>query len=63
MSIGIDYRPALVNREGTGRYVRELVRAMLFDGPSPELTLFGGTLAPAKYSRYQLGLLDTRVRW
>ncbi len=61
MRVGIDYRPALVNREGIGRYVRELVRAMVeldFDG---NLGLFGYTLAPSRYSRRQLGIEGTRA--
>ena len=61
MRVGIDYRPALVNREGIGRYVRELVRGMrehAFDG---NLGLFGYTLAGAKFSREELGLAGSRA--
>jgi len=61
MRVGIDYRPALVNREGIGRYTRELVRGMsehAFDG---NLGLFGYTLAGARFSRAELGLEGTRA--
>ena len=37
MRIGLDYRPALVNGEGIGRYTRELVRGFHehnFDPPA-----------------------------
>ncbi len=62
MRIGIDYRTALVNREGIGRYTRELVRALdgLEDGP--ELRLFGWTLAGARIPRTELGLSSGRAR-
>ncbi|MFT4648780.1 MAG: glycosyltransferase involved in cell wall biosynthesis [Planctomycetota bacterium] len=62
MSLSIDYRPALVNREGIGRYVRELVRGMLFCGMDRELNLFAGTLRPSRYSKSELGLIDANVR-
>ncbi|MDF1836517.1 MAG: glycosyltransferase family 1 protein [Planctomycetota bacterium] len=62
MSLSIDYRPALVNSEGIGRYVRELVRGMLFCGMGSEMTLFAGTLRPSKYSRSELGLIDAGMR-
>jgi glycosyltransferase involved in cell wall biosynthesis len=61
MRVGIDYRPALVNREGIGRYTRELVRGMsehAFDG---NLGLFGYTLAGTRFSRDELGLAGTRA--
>jgi glycosyltransferase involved in cell wall biosynthesis len=54
--VGIDYRPALVNREGIGRYARELVRALCELDFDRRLGLFGYTLAPARYSRAELGL-------
>ncbi len=56
MRIGIDYRPALVNREGIGRYGRELVRALCELGFGPRLGLFGYTLAPRRFSLEELGL-------
>jgi alpha-1,3-rhamnosyl/mannosyltransferase len=56
MRVALDYRPALTNREGIGRYARELVRALLELGHGPELGLFGWTLAPARASRAELGL-------
>jgi glycosyltransferase involved in cell wall biosynthesis len=66
--VGIDYRPALVNREGIGRYTRELVRGLVehaFDG---NLGLFGYTLAGRRVPRSELGLDGTRaellrLRW
>jgi glycosyltransferase involved in cell wall biosynthesis len=61
LRVGIDYRPALVNREGIGRYGRELVRALLETGFGPNLGLFGYTLAKARYSRRELGLADHRA--
>ncbi len=63
MSLSIDYRPALVNQEGIGRYVRELVRGMLFMGFGSELTLFAGTLRPSRYSKSALGLSGSDVRY
>jgi glycosyltransferase involved in cell wall biosynthesis len=52
--IGIDYRPALVNREGIGRYTRELVRALVEHEAGIELGLFGFTLAPMRFGRPEL---------
>jgi glycosyltransferase involved in cell wall biosynthesis len=54
--VGIDYRPALTNPTGIGRYVRELVRAMIEIGFESDLGLFGYTLAGMRYSRRELGL-------
>ena len=56
MRVGIDYRSALVTREGIGRYTRELVRGMIELGFDLHLGLFGYTLAKAKFSRDELGL-------
>ncbi len=56
MRVGIDYRPALVNREGIGRYTRELVRGMIDQGFDGNLGLFGYTLAGMRYSRRELGI-------
>lgn len=56
MRVGIDYRPALQNREGIGRYARELVRGMIELGFGGDLGLFGYTLAPMRFSRRELGL-------
>ena len=61
MRVGIDYRPALVDPHGTGRYARELVRGMVelaFDG---NLGLFGYTLERARFSRAELGLAGGRA--
>ncbi len=68
MRIGIDYRPALVNREGIGRYTRELVRALIQWNLGKDLGLFGYTLGARKYSAAQLGLEHSaaelvRLRW
>jgi glycosyltransferase involved in cell wall biosynthesis len=61
MRVGLDYRPALQNREGIGRYVRELVRAMIELNFDRDLGLFGYTLAPMRYSREELGLAGSRA--
>ena len=62
MTLALDYRPAMVNREGIGRYVRELVRAMVFARHGPPLALFAGTLKPSAYTRDQLGLHGASAR-
>jgi len=59
--IGIDYRPALVNREGIGRYTRELVRGLHQIGFDSNLGLFGYTLRGKRYSQRELGLENTRA--
>jgi len=59
--IGIDYRPALTNPTGIGRYVRELVRAMIEIGFDEDLGLFGYTLAGMRYSRRELGLEGSKA--
>jgi len=56
MRVGIDYRPALVNREGIGRYTRELVRGMLAHNFGSNLGLFGYTLAGRRATNEELGL-------
>ena len=61
MRVGLDYRTALVNREGIGRATRELVRALQHIEDSPELRLFGWTLAKSEFARAGLGL-DPRTR-
>lgn len=68
MRVALDYRPALTNREGIGRYTRELVRALVALGHGPELGLFGWTLAPSRASRAELGIAGggphfTRLRF
>ncbi|HTF87336.1 MAG TPA: glycosyltransferase family 1 protein [Planctomycetota bacterium] len=60
--VGLDYRPALVNREGIGRYTRELVRALIQEGAGESLRLFGSTLAPSKFTAEELGLAGSKVR-
>ena len=61
MRVGLDYRPALVNREGIGRTTRELVRALIELQLDRELGLFGYTLAPMRYSREELGIAGSRA--
>ena len=61
MRVGIDYRPALINREGIGRYCRELVRGFHELGFDANLGLFAYTLAPMRASRAELGLAATRA--
>jgi glycosyltransferase involved in cell wall biosynthesis len=61
MRVGIDYRPALQNREGIGRYARELVRALVELGFAGNLGLFGYTLAAARYTREELGIAGTNA--
>ncbi len=63
MRIGLDYRPALVNREGIGRYTRELVRALHGLQFDPNLGLFGYTLRSPRYSRSELGLTASRAEF
>lgn len=62
MRVGLDYRPALINREGIGRYARELVRALCAIAEPDELALFGWTLASARVERDELGLDPSRAR-
>ncbi|MGH7150310.1 MAG: hypothetical protein ACREIU_06420, partial [Planctomycetota bacterium] len=45
MRVGIDYRPALLQRTGIGRYVRELVRSLGPAEGAPDLALFGESFA------------------
>lgn len=61
MRIGIDYRPALINREGIGRYARELVRALGAIAEPRELELFGWTLARVRVPREELELDPRRA--
>lgn len=61
MRVGLDYRPALVNREGIGRYARELVRGFCEHRFDANVGLFGYTLAPRRYSRDELGIAGTRA--
>jgi glycosyltransferase involved in cell wall biosynthesis len=61
LRIGIDYRTALVNREGIGRATRELVRALLERADAPELRLFAWTLARSEVPRAELGLAGGRA--
>ncbi len=61
MKVGIDYRTALVNREGIGRATREMVRALATITDPPDTRLFGWTLARSAVSRAELGLPNSGV--
>ena len=61
MRVGLDYRPALQNREGIGRYARELVRGFIELGFDGDLGLFGYTAAAMRFSRAELGIAGTRA--
>lgn len=61
MRVGLDYRPALQNREGIGRYTRELVRGFVELGFDGDLGLFGYTLAPLRFTRDELGIAGSRA--
>jgi glycosyltransferase involved in cell wall biosynthesis len=61
MRVGLDYRPALQNREGIGRYARELVRGFIELGFDGDLGLFGYTAAPMRFSREELAIARTRA--
>ncbi|MCB9913878.1 MAG: glycosyltransferase family 4 protein [Planctomycetes bacterium] len=61
MRVGVDYRSALVNREGIGRYTRELVRALVELGFDASLGLFGYTLAGRRFDDRELGLAGSRA--
>jgi glycosyltransferase involved in cell wall biosynthesis len=61
LRVGIDYRSALVNREGIGRYTRELVRGLVELGFDSSLGLFGYTFAPRKFDDRELGLAQSRA--
>lgn len=61
MRVGLDYRPALVNGEGIGRYTRELVRGLGDAGFDDKLGLFGYTLARRRFTREELGLDASRA--
>ena len=56
LRLGMDYRPALVNREGIGRATRELVRALPSAMTAAErLALFGWTLRAPRFAPDALG--------
>jgi glycosyltransferase involved in cell wall biosynthesis len=59
--VGLDYRSALVNREGIGRYARELVRGFVELNFDANIGLFGYTLAPSKFTRAELGLAGSKA--
>lgn len=53
--LGVDFRPALVNREGIGRVARESVRALAALDAGPALRLFGSTLGRARIEAGEFG--------
>lgn len=62
LQLGLDYRPALVNREGIGRATRELVRALTaLDAPNLNLNLFGWTLAESRFDKSELGINQAKL--
>ncbi len=61
MRVGIDYRSALVNVEGIGRYCRELVRGLVEEGFGGNLGLFGYTLKGARFTPAELGIAGSRA--
>ncbi len=61
IKVGIDYRSALVNREGIGRYTRELVRALVLLDEDLDLGLFGHTFGRRKFSDDELGISGRRA--
>ncbi len=62
LRVGLDYRPALANREGIGRYTRELVRALVELGADEGLRLFSSTLSAPRFSKAELGIEHSRLR-
>src|SRR5713101_1211875 len=63
LKIGVDYRPALLNRTGIGRYTREVVRAMAALEDRPELYLYGHSLRKAVFPPATLGINREGVRF
>ena len=61
MRVGLDYRPALVNREGIGRYARELVRALVELSFDANLGLFGYTFARRRFTLAELGIAGSKA--
>jgi glycosyltransferase involved in cell wall biosynthesis len=62
LRVGIDYRPALINGEGIGRYARELVRGLVEIGADEGLRLFASTWARARFTEAELGIAGSRAR-
>lgn len=64
MRVGIDYSPAVSHPPGVGRYVRELVRALVRLEERPDLALFDVTRAHRGVDERALGLTigDPRVK-
>jgi len=61
MFIGLDYTPAVQHAPGIGRYVRELVRALVRLEGAPRLGLFEGGLGPRPMAGAPLGLTEARA--
>ncbi|MCK6446639.1 MAG: glycosyltransferase family 4 protein [Planctomycetes bacterium] len=61
MRVGLDFRPGLQNREGIGRYARELVRSFVELGHDRDVALFGSTLAQSRFSTDELGYGRARL--
>jgi len=59
--VGLDYRPALINREGIGRYTRELVRGFIDLDFDSHLGLFAYSLAGSKFTRRELGVAGSKA--
>jgi glycosyltransferase involved in cell wall biosynthesis len=59
--VGFDYRPALINREGIGRYARELVRGFVEVNFDSNLGLFAYTLASSRFTREELGVSGSKA--
>ncbi|MGK0482530.1 MAG: glycosyltransferase involved in cell wall biosynthesis [Planctomycetota bacterium] len=56
----LDYRPALVNGQGIGRYVRELTRALV-GRPDVDPALFAPTWATPEFSVEESGVAGARL--
>ncbi|MHC4375268.1 MAG: glycosyltransferase family 4 protein [Planctomycetota bacterium] len=60
--VGLDYLPAHSHWPGVGRWMRELVRALVELGHADELRLFDWGRAPRVVEAEALGLIDARGR-
>jgi len=61
LHVGLDYLPAVQHAPGVGRYVRELVRALVLRADAPRLSLFEGGLGPRPMEGAPLGLAAARA--
>ncbi|MEZ6013910.1 MAG: glycosyltransferase [Planctomycetota bacterium] len=55
LHLGVDFMPAVQHAPGVGRYVRELVRALVRRPDAPRLALFEGGLGPRPMEGAPLG--------